>query len=71
MKMNKVQISLKTARMSAGLTLEEVSGKLKVSTVTIKNWENGKTQPRISDAKKLSKLYNIALDDIFFEYCIK
>ena len=65
MQHDNVQISLAAARVNAGLTQEDVSKKLKITKATIINWESGKTQPRIADARKLSKLYNIPLDNIF------
>jgi len=38
---------LKDARVSAGLTQEQVSEELGISRQTMSNWENGKTYPDI------------------------
>ena len=64
--MEKLQISLAAARVNAGLTQEEVAKQLKVSKNTVVNWENGKTEPTISQGRKLSELYKMPLEHIFF-----
>lgn len=60
-----IQISLAAARVNAKLTQEEVARKLKVSKNTLVAWENGKGEPKISQARELSELYCIPLDNIF------
>lgn len=64
--MEKLQISLAAARVNAELTQEEVAKQLKVSKNTVVNWENGKTEPTISQGRKLSELYKMPLEHIFF-----
>ena len=63
--MAEIQISLAAARVNAGLTQDEVAKYMKVSKNTIVNWEKGKSEPQISEAQKLSRLYKIPLDNIF------
>ena len=63
--MEKLQISLAAARVNAKLTQSDVAQRLKVSKQTIVNWENGKTEPTINQAKALSELYRMPLDYIF------
>lgn len=63
--MAEIQISLAAARVNAGLTQDEVAKYMKVSKNTIVNWEKGRNEPQITEAKKLSKLYKIPLDNIF------
>lgn len=53
---------LKEARMSSGLTQEDVADKIKVSRQTISNWENEKSYPDIASVIELSDLYAISLD---------
>lgn len=65
--MNKpgIQISLAAARVNAKMTQVEAAKALGVSNQTICNWENGKAEPSISQARELSKLYKMDLDFIF------
>lgn len=64
--MEELQISLASARVNAKMTQEEVAQKLHVSKQTVVNWESGKTEPKTSHARALSKLYNMPLKYIFF-----
>lgn len=61
-----IRISLKAARVNAGLTMEDVCKCLKVSKNTILNWEKGYTLPDADKAVKLSELYNLPLENIIF-----
>ena len=60
------QITLKAARVNAGLTQSEVAEKLKISTGTLKNWERGKTFPKQPQIEALCELYNVTYDNLFF-----
>lgn len=64
--MSDLKITPAAARVNAGLTQRDVAEKMGVSTNTVINWENGKTVPSVSMAWRLSKLYGIPLDNIFF-----
>ncbi|MDD7593279.1 MAG: helix-turn-helix transcriptional regulator [Peptoniphilaceae bacterium] len=66
MKDNTLQISLAAARVDAGMTQTQVSHEMHVSKQTVVNWENGKTEPTINQARRLSEIYGIGLDHIFF-----
>jgi len=55
---------LKNARLSAGLTQEQVSAEILVSRQTISNWENEKSFPDIVSVIKLSDLYSVSLDTL-------
>lgn len=59
------QISLAAARVNANLTQEQAAKALNVGKQTIINWEKGKTEPKVSQIRQLSELYNISLDHIF------
>ena len=52
------------ARKKAGLSQERVAEKLGVSRQTISKWETNETIPDIYQSKKLSKLYNLSLDEL-------
>lgn len=63
--MKVLQISLAAARVNAQKTQSDVAKALRVSKNTVVAWENGTTEPRASQAKELSALYGIPLDNIF------
>lgn len=58
------QITLRAARVNANMTLADVAGKMGVAKQTISNWENGKSEPKISQMEELSKLYSLSSDFI-------
>lgn len=58
-------ISLKAARVNAGLTQIEAAKKLGVNSTTISFWETGRTSPRTSTFFALCKLYGVDPNDIF------
>ena len=62
------KITLKAARVNAGLTQEDVSKAMNVSLPTIAKWEIESGELRMKQALKLCKLYKKNIDDIFFEY---
>lgn len=64
-----MKLTLKKARMLAELNQAEAANALGVSKVTLSNWENGITFPPIDKVVKMSKLYNLPLED--FEFKIK
>lgn len=64
-----MKLTLKKARILAELKQAEVANALGVSEVTLSNWENGITFPTIDKVIKMSKLYNLPLED--FEFKIK
>lgn len=66
-----IRISLAAARVNAGFTQDEVAKKLKITKNTLVSWEKGCSEPKISQAKELSELYNMPLDCIFFANTIK
>lgn len=61
-----MKIRLAAARVNAGFTQRQVAEKLKVTQNTIVAWENGTGEPKISQARKLSILYDMPLDNIIF-----
>lgn len=62
------KITLKAARINAGLTQKELAEKVGKSETTIVKWENDQTGKKISieNLEKLCKILNIGFNDIFF-----
>ena len=56
--------SLFQARKKSGLSQEEVAEKLGVSRQTISKWETNETLPDVHQAKKMSSLYHVTLDEL-------
>ena len=61
-----IRMSLKAARVNAGLSQKEAAKKLGISNKTLCNWENGKTFPDQPMIEKICSLYGIAYDMIDF-----
>lgn len=59
-----MKITLKAARVNAGLTQEQVVAETGISRSTLHRWENGKGSPRLLDLQRLCELYGIAIDCI-------
>lgn len=59
------RISLKSARVNAELTQKELAEILGVTQVTVNNWENGKSEPSLSQLRKISELSGIPMDFIY------
>ena len=56
--------NLAEVRKRIGLSQETVAEKLGVSRQTISKWETNETIPDIYQAKKLSKIYKLSLDEL-------
>ena len=56
--------NIKSIRKSKGLSQEELAIKLNVVRQTISKWELGETSPDIKQAKELSKIFKISLDEL-------
>ena len=65
---NNLQISLAAARVNAGLTQDDVAKALRVTKNTVVAWEKGSSEPKITQARALSTLYDMPLDCIFFTH---
>ena len=51
-------------RKKNGLSQEELADKVGVARQTISKWELGETSPDIKQAKELSKIFNVSLDEL-------
>ncbi|MBR2870330.1 MAG: helix-turn-helix transcriptional regulator [Clostridia bacterium] len=56
--------NFKIARKSSGLTQKQVAQKLAVVESCYANWEQGRTEPNIENLRKLSKLFDVSLDEL-------
>ena len=61
-----LKISLRAARVNAGLSQDEVASLLQISNKTLSNWENGDTFPSAKRIESLCELYGVSYDDINF-----
>lgn len=59
------RISLKSARVNANLTQKELAEILGVTQITVNNWENGRSEPTLSQLRKISELSGIPMDFIY------
>ena len=57
-------VSLKAARVNAGLTQKDAAARVGVSERTLNKWENGKSFPTIDRFIGLCHLYGVQTDDI-------
>lgn len=62
--MEDFKITLKAARVNAGLTQREAAEKADVAIQTLCSWENGKTIPTPLNVMGLCSIYGISVDRI-------
>lgn len=60
------KISLKAARVNAGLLQGDAAKKIGVNVSTLRNWEAGKTFPTKPKIDKICEVYGIDFDVLFF-----
>lgn len=59
------KLSLKAARVNAGLTQEEAAQAINVTGRTLISWEKGVTHPTVDKLLRLCSLYDVQISDIF------
>lgn len=59
------KISLRAARVNAGMTLVDAAKALGRTRQTVSSWETGKTEPKASDLQNLCDLYGVPVEHIF------
>lgn len=64
--MNYPKITLRAARVNAGLSQKEAAEKLNISKCTLSNYEKGIFSPSWDMVKKIGNLYDFPIDFIFF-----
>lgn len=60
------KITLKAARINAGLSQKDAAEKIGVCIATLQNYENGITVPDWDIVDKISSVYNFPAEYIFF-----
>lgn len=61
-----MKITLKAARVNAGLSQKKAGERINVSKDTIANWENGRSFPSAEKIEVIEKVYNVKYDDLIF-----
>ena len=59
------KLSLKAARVNAGLTQEEAAQTINVTGKTLISWEKGVTHPTVDKLLRLCSPYDVQISDIF------
>lgn len=59
-------ITLKAARVNAGLNQRQAAKKIGVTKDIISNWERGKTYPTVKYLPQIEAAYGLKYDDIIF-----
>lgn len=62
------KISLKAARINAGLTQTEASKALNISPDTLRNYETGRTVPDWDKVNQMEELYGISINYLKFTH---
>lgn len=61
-----MRVTLKAARVNAGLTQAEAAKAMGVSPDMVSNWERYITFPDVSQLPKIESVYGVKYDDIIF-----
>lgn len=61
-----MQVTLKAARINAGMTQREAADKIGVTVDTIGNWERGKSFPNVIQIPAIEGTYHVRYDDLIF-----
>lgn len=61
-----MQVSIKAARVNAGLTQTDFAKKIGVGTKTVQNWEAGATSPRADKMPAICAVLGCDVEDIIF-----
>lgn len=64
--MDRMCITLKAARVNAGLTQKNAAQRLGVSEETIRNYERGKSFPDVPVLRRIEEVYGVPYDKIIF-----
>lgn len=60
------KITMKAARINAGLTQENAAKKMDISKKTLSRWENGISFPTPPKIEEICALYGVSYDDLIF-----
>lgn len=56
--------TIKELRTQAGWTQLQFANMLEVTPGTVASWERGASEPRLSMARRIARLFDISLDDL-------
>ena len=59
-----MEINLKACRVNAKMTQADFAKAVEVSPATVYNWEAGKSEPSLSELRKISEVSGIPMDYI-------
>ena len=59
------KISMKAARVDAGLTQVDIASMMKISPATVIKWEKGYVTPKPASIEMYARLCNRSVDEIF------
>ncbi len=59
------KITLAAARVNAGFTQAEIARKIGVSCTTVKNWENGRSVPKMNQFQAFCNICKVPMEFIF------
>lgn len=62
-----LSITLRAARINAGLDQSDVADELGVNIATVSSWETGKTRPSLDNLEKMCRLYRWPMERIRWE----
>lgn len=62
---------IKTCRINAGLTQEQLAEKMGVSVVSVQNWESGKTNIEMRRYMELASVFNVPVEKLIKEMIIE
>lgn len=57
-------MSFRSARLAAGLSVQQVTEKLNISDAAVYMWETGQQNPRVSRLPEIAALYGCTLDEL-------
>lgn len=60
------KLTLKAARVNAGLTQKQAAQKIGISPTTLHNYESGKSVPNIATLQRIEDAYGVEYKDLFF-----
>lgn len=60
------KLTLKAARVNAGLTQKQAAQKLGIAQTTLHNYESGKSMPNIAMLQRIEDAYGVEYKDLFF-----
>lgn len=62
-----MKLSMKAARVNAGMTQTELAEKLGVAESTLINWEKGRTTPNVKQLRQFCEIVGMPEDIIFLQ----